>query len=99
RFGTSAGSITVRANNACGSGPAAALSISMPCRNGDINVLTSTPEASVFPNPSNNYFTLQTSSSEHENFSMKVFDVAGRLVESIPDFQNTSLLFGETLLP
>ena len=80
RFGNSAGSITVKANNACGSGPIRTLAIAMPCREVE-EFSVSEFSVNVFPNPSSNDFTFEISASRNNSVSINIFDLTGRIVE------------------
>lgn len=80
RFGNSAGNITVKANNACGSGPIRTLAIAMPCREEEIS--GNDFDVSVFPNPSNKDFTFMIDGAGNNSCSIHIFDLTGRVVES-----------------
>ncbi|HLG33929.1 MAG TPA: LamG-like jellyroll fold domain-containing protein [Bacteroidia bacterium] len=81
RFGNSAGNITVKANNACGSGPIRTLAIAMPCREEE-SISLNDFEVNVYPNPSSNDFTFVIDASEKISCSINIFDLTGRIVES-----------------
>jgi hypothetical protein len=79
RFGNNAGNITVKANNACGSGPIRSLAIAMPCREEDIS--QSNFDVAVYPNPSSNDFTFMIDAAEKISCSINIYDLTGRVVE------------------
>ncbi|HLG34523.1 MAG TPA: DNRLRE domain-containing protein [Bacteroidia bacterium] len=87
RFGNSAGNITVKANNACGSGPIRSLAIAMPCREGE-NISSNDFDVNVFPNPSSSDFTFVINSSENNSCTISIFDLTGRVVEA---YKNVSV--------
>jgi hypothetical protein len=47
--------------------------------------------ASIIPNPSSNFFTIQLKSESNETFSIKVNDVAGRMIEQKTDIPANSM--------
>jgi ELWxxDGT repeat protein len=54
----------------------------------------------TYPNPGKNQFTLQITSYKEDPVSVKVFDVLGRVVESIPGLSaNTRMKFGQAYRP
>jgi hypothetical protein len=81
RFGTSAGNITVTADNACGSGAARSLAIAMPCREGE-EIAAGVFETKIYPNPSASQFTIEINSSYSETATIRIFDLSGRLFET-----------------
>ena len=81
RFGNSAGNITVTAINSCVSSPIRTLAIAMPCREGE-EISESDFDIKVFPNPSSDDFTFVINASTNNFFSINIFDLTGRIVES-----------------
>jgi hypothetical protein len=85
RFGNSAGAITVKANNSCGSGAVRSVSIAMPCRDVDQDNYGEEDEilnVSVYPNPSSVDFTFDLSSLSDEQVTITIFDLTGRQLET-----------------
>jgi hypothetical protein len=97
RFGNSAGSITVKANNSCGAGAVRSLSVTMPCRemedvSGDAMIVN------VYPNPSQENFSFRMENAVSDFYSVNIVDLTGRVVEThekIP--ANTIFNCGENL--
>jgi hypothetical protein len=81
RFGNSAGNITVKANNGCGSSPLRTLAVAMPCR--DVDEINPEPvfDVNVFPNPSSNEFTFVINFPENTICTLRIVDITGRVVE------------------
>ena len=54
-------------------------------------------EVIVYPNPSSEYFTIELNSkAEVDQVEMKIFDLAGREIETINYKMNTKILLGQT---
>ncbi len=53
---------------------------------------------SLAPNPSSGTFTLSFKANNNEDVNVNLFDIRGRLVESL-EYRNTSSLFSETITP
>jgi PKD repeat protein len=82
RFGNSAGNITVKANNSCGSGPVRTLAIAMPCKEAPEDISSSGFDVTVYPNPTESDFIFLINSSSTDSYSINIFDVTGRIVEA-----------------
>ncbi|HLG34522.1 MAG TPA: T9SS type A sorting domain-containing protein [Bacteroidia bacterium] len=82
KFGKKSGTVTVKANRSCGSSAVRSLSVATPCREDVSNIADNDWEINVFPNPSDNDFTFVINSPENNSFSINIFDLAGRVVES-----------------
>jgi len=80
KFGNNSGNISVKANNACGTGATRSLAVSMPCRE---SLPGGNPEVTVFPNPSADHFTLRLISGEGNNSVLILKDMTGKEVERI----------------
>ncbi len=82
-FGTGGGAVSVRSVNGCGSSSARSVTVKITCREGE------TPDEAVndlhtvvYPNPTSGDALLKFSCSSQTSFTMKVFDVTGRLLIS-----------------
>jgi hypothetical protein len=88
RFGNSAGNITVKANNGCGSSPLRTLAIAMPCRESEDGLLENNFDITVYPNPTGMQFTFRIDAPGIDKYNLRIFDLTGRMVES---FENLSV--------
>ena len=95
RFRKKPGNITVRASNACGSGPVNSLAVAMPCRVGDEAV--SDFEATLYPNPASDELNIVFYSLSG-NESMKIFNAVGETVLKF-QFQNIESKIDISALP
>jgi hypothetical protein len=76
---TNGGTVSATASNSCGTSAAGSLSVGSSCRiagSGLQDVL----QASVYPNPSAGLVTLQYSSPQKTNYTLRITDLAGRIV-------------------
>jgi hypothetical protein len=97
RFGNSAGNITVKANNACGSGPVRTLAIAMPCRNAE-DAFEDIFDVTAYPNPAASDFTVLVNSSDNDSYSITIFDLTGRVAEAHKNISaNREFKCGEAL--
>jgi hypothetical protein len=79
-FGTSGGSVRVRAGNACGNSSYRTLTVSVTCREANLqseNIF----DAQILPNPSSTFFTLRFNRDYDSKIVLIVRDLAGREVE------------------
>jgi len=82
-FKTSTGSVSVRANNACGSSAYRSLAITFPCRD-DGSFMSGTDELMVNPNIVSEQLQLTFISSSESQVRIALIDISGRMV-SISD--------------
>jgi hypothetical protein len=78
---TNGGTVSVTASNTCGS-VSSSLVVGSSCRLAGDPALIETLKASVYPNPTQGNLTLEFLSPENDSYSVKVTDLAGRLVYS-----------------
>lgn len=90
--GSVAGNITVSASNGCGTSAirTKALTINAGCRivnPDDIDEVQeeamNITELKVYPNPFSNHFTIEFGATNEEKTELKLFDIAGRLVNEL----------------
>ena len=79
-FGSSAGSVTVKASNACGSGTAKSLAIAFNCRE-TVEAMGSFNFA-IHPNPANTETEVAFLSDERSSYSIELTDLVGKTVYS-----------------
>jgi hypothetical protein len=91
--GFTGGNVTAKCQSPCGAtGTAKSQALThSACPAGTKNSNTNTGaigsfEVNIFPNPTKSAFNLQVSSSSRESFSVKVFDVQGRLIKTMEVF-------------
>jgi hypothetical protein len=80
KFGTIAGNITVKANNACGSGPLQTLAISMPCRSADEEI-AGQANLTYYPNPARHVLNMETTNLALPA-DLKIVNMMGQTVYS-----------------
>jgi hypothetical protein len=78
RFGKKPGNITVRANNACGSGPIRSISVAMPCRQ-DEEIGVENFEVTLYPNPATSGVNVVFYSLSG-NESLRILNVVGETI-------------------
>ena len=81
RYGNSAGLVTVKANNSCGSGAVRSVTIAMPCRD-ESEAEDEMYDVRVYPNPFRHDFTLEINSSPNDLTTISIFDLTGRQIET-----------------
>ena len=78
-FKTTAGNVSVRSNNACGSSAYRSLAIMFPCRD-DGTIASATDELMVNPNIVFDLLQLQFKSSNESQVRITLMDISGRIV-------------------
>ncbi|MGX7666118.1 HYR domain-containing protein [Flavobacterium pedocola] len=63
----------------------------------DLDINTLAFDVKAYPNPSNSQFTMIIENGSLEKVSVTVYDVSGRMVKQIKDYDDTVLYFGEDL--
>ena len=93
------GNITVRPSNACTTGTVSVLPISIVvCLHNPHRALTL--DATVYPNPSADAFTLKVYSGDETSCLLVVTDMTGRVVEKMENFlPGDEITFGSMLAP
>ena len=79
KWGTTAGPVTVRAGNSCGSSNTASLSVSIPCR--EINPIEIASPV-IYPNPSSSSFTLKLPEEFDQPAIFNLHDLTGRRIQT-----------------
>ena len=79
KYGTSGGTVRIRAANACGVSSYKSLAVAITCRE-SLSETENEMEAFIYPNPSKNFFSININSSTHENYNLVVRDMIGRVV-------------------
>ncbi|MFM2190781.1 MAG: hypothetical protein RL491_1167 [Bacteroidota bacterium] len=92
-FKTSAGNVSVRSNNGCGSSAYRSLAITYPCRDAG-SVLSDQDDLSVNPNIVSEQLQLQFISSSQSQVRISLLDINGRVVS----VSNGELLEGDNRL-
>ena len=91
------GTVKVRGVNGCGVGSYSNLTVIMNCREenrGIVNMF----DVSIYPNPSNNFFTLAVSNDLENTYSIIVHDIIGQTVEQWNNVEgNQAFDFGKNL--
>jgi hypothetical protein len=81
-IGPTAGNITVRASNSCGTSGPRTLPITIPCRMSQLLASASAINAEAFPNPTDGKTTLKFNSNSEAKYLIKVLDITGRVIMS-----------------
>ncbi|MCX6273826.1 MAG: T9SS type A sorting domain-containing protein [Bacteroidetes bacterium] len=79
-FGTSSGSVKVKALNSCGTGSNRSKTVTISCREG-IDFNTSLAVV-AYPNPSQTAFTFEINNSENSTYDLTITDLTGRVIET-----------------
>lgn len=96
-FGTSAGSVKVRASNACGNSAYKSLTVSVSCREAFVQQ-ESYFDVDIFPNPASSHFNLVINSDFDSGIVLVIRDLAGREIERFENLSsNQDFEFGSTL--
>jgi PKD-like domain/Secretion system C-terminal sorting domain len=96
-FGTSGGSVKVRAVNACGISSYRTLTVAVTCKN-SLSYAPNISLINIFPNPSEAQFTLELNDNLNTPATLIISDLAGRIIEKHSDIENTTQLeFGLNL--
>ncbi len=81
KYGNVGGNITVKANNACGSGSVRTLAVTITCRELSPNAGFEGFNVNIYPNPSSDHFTLKIISPDNNPCMLVVSDLLGREIE------------------
>ncbi len=99
RFRRTSGSVSVRANNNCGSSVNRSLTVAVSCRS-LAGKTTSNSEINIYPNPSTNAFRVSVADYSVQNFDLVIADISGRIVETYSKINTGGeFVFGERLAP
>ena len=79
-FVNNAGAITVKANNACGSSPAASITTFFNCRQ-ENNTEEELNDFTIFPNPTSGKFNVVFSGVAGDEYLMQVTDLLGKILQ------------------
>ncbi|HNP98058.1 MAG TPA: proprotein convertase P-domain-containing protein [Bacteroidia bacterium] len=83
-WGTTGGSIGVKANNGCGNSGTRTLPVSMSCRLAQTIAASNTVlDTKVYPNPAHGQFSVQFNSDVQSEYKVKVMDQTGRTVREV----------------
>lgn len=98
-FASTSGLVRARASNSCGVGTFRNLSVNIVCREGE-SQLNNSLSLNIYPNPSKNYFLINVSGVEEDDYTMTVTDIIGK---EISRSENNSALspieFGSEFAP
>jgi hypothetical protein len=76
------GTVSVTANNSCGTSTATVLTVTSNCRVAGSNSLQDVMQAIAYPNPSQGRVTLQYHSADRAGYLVKITDLTGREIRS-----------------
>ena len=94
-YGSASGNVKVKGVNLCGMGYNKLLAITIVCRN---SIAGNEEDISIYPNPSNLSFTIDTHFVNGESYSLIIKDILGRVVEQYPTIDSKNLFeFGKSL--
>jgi hypothetical protein len=82
RFGNSGGTITVKANNNCGSGSSRSLAVAMPCRDTESTeeIVENALKLTAYPNPARDLLNVAFTNPSASEVILQVYDLTGRIV-------------------
>ncbi len=91
-IGSNNGNVTVKGNNTCGSSSTRTLSVVLTCREAgeDING-DATSVFAISPNPAHEWVKISFGTSKAESYSIKVYDILGKLVLTEGGISNIGL--------
>lgn len=95
-YGSASGNVKVKGVNLCGMGYNKVIAVAIVCRN---SISENVEDISIFPNPSNISFTIDTHFSNGESYSLIIKDILGRVVEQYANIDSrNSFVFGRSLV-
>ena len=80
KFGTTAGTVKVAANNACGANSYKSITVAFTCREANPNLKSDLFNLTVYPNPSNGMVNVEFISDVQEKGSLKIVDIIGHVL-------------------
>ncbi|TAH37979.1 MAG: T9SS type A sorting domain-containing protein, partial [Bacteroidetes bacterium] len=94
-WGAGAGTLGVKAVNACGVSGTRTLPVSITCRIAETIAESNLVSATLFPNPAHGKFQLKYTVNQEETFILRVMDQTGRVVREV----SASSVTGENVIP
>lgn len=82
-WGNTSGNVGVKASNGCGNSGTRTLPVVMSCRLAQTISASNSIETKVFPNPAHGQFNVSFNASSAEDFTLKVIDQTGRIMNSV----------------
>src|SRR5207253_2059838 len=80
-FGTASGNVKVNAVNGCSVSSNKNLPVTINCRVGAENFLP-LQDVLIYPNPTNNYFSININSPDENDYQLVLRDMLGRKIKS-----------------